>query len=107
MSINFLILLIFYTIIPFCILGYGFMFQKTLLKNYNNLSLGYFGLLGIFFLIIYSYLSNFLIPHSKIHNFVLLILGFIFFLKNISSYKIDKKIFNFFYLNFKNPEHKK
>ncbi len=51
-----------------------------------------------FFLIIYSYLSNFFIPHTKIHNFIILIIGFVFFIANfIINKKEEKKKIIIFY----------
>jgi hypothetical protein len=99
MSSELLILLIWYLIIPSSILGYGAFFQKIIFKNKFNFNIGYLGIIGIFFLIIYSYLSNFFIPHSKIHNLILLTIGFIFFLYFFFIKKREKKIINVFYLN--------
>ena len=50
------------------------------LKRVNNYNFGYIGLIGIFFLILYSYASNVFFPHSEIHNLVFLSLGFIYFI---------------------------
>ena len=59
---------------------------------------GYLGLFGIFFLIIYSYITNAFIPHSKLHNFSILFLAFLFFITNllISKTNFKKQILLFF-----------
>ena len=76
---NLLIFILAYFFILISLLGYGLAFSNIFLKNKNFNNIGYLGLLGIFTLIIYSYLSNFFIAHTKIHNLILLLLGFIFF----------------------------
>ena len=82
MYTNFLFLLIGSFVISLSIIGYGYFFQKIILKNKLNLNIGYLGLFGIFFLILYSYLSNLFIEHSKIHNFVLIFTGCLIFVIN-------------------------
>tara|TARA_B100001121_G_C18691693_1_gene623290 strand:- start:320 stop:2029 length:1710 start_codon:yes stop_codon:yes gene_type:complete len=79
MTNNLLILSLSYFLIPISIIGYGILFQKLFLKNFENYNFGYLGLLGIFFLIIYAYLSNLLIAHTKLHNLIILLIGFIIF----------------------------
>ena len=76
MSLNFLIFFAYYFIILISIIGYGYILLSFEKINKNFLNLGYVGLIGIFFLIIYSYLSNLLIPHSKTHNIIFIIVGF-------------------------------
>ena len=77
-SPNFVIFLISIIIISISVIGYGFLFS-----NFNrlkkNINLGYIGIFGIFILISYSYLSNLLIPHSQLHNTVIILLGIILF----------------------------
>ena len=48
------------------------------MKN-KKIDIGYTGLFGLILLILYSYLSNIFIPHSKIHNLLILIIGLLFF----------------------------
>ena len=96
MTIDLAILFFFYFTILFSILGYGLFFQSYFFKNYN-LNLGITGLTGVFFLIIYSYLSHYIIAHNYWHNLIILVFGliaFFFFLK-----KNRKKVFNFFSFN--------
>ena len=90
-----LILISYYFIILISILGYGLFFLELFKKKLDSSNFGYVGLFGIYVLLIYSYLSNFVIAHSLLHNTLLLILGLIFFslriLNNFSEYK--KEIF--------------
>lgn len=98
MSNNIFLIFIWYLIIPSSIIGYGIFFQKIIFEKLTDINIGYLGLFGIFFFITYSYLSNFLIPHSKIHNLVFIFLGFVFFLKNYFSKNFNKKQVSLFYL---------
>ncbi len=76
---NFIIIFVTYFLIIFSSIGYGKFFSKLFLYKENNE--GYLGLFGIFFLIIYSYISNFFYPHNIIHNVVLLGIGaFLYFI---------------------------
>ncbi len=99
MSLNFLIFFAYYFIILFSIIGYGYFLLSFEKNNKNHLNFGYIGIVGLFFLITYSYLSNIFISHSKSHNILVLIFGlscFLYFL--IKNYK--KKFFrkNFIFL---------
>lgn len=98
MSSELIILFIWYSLIPISIVGYGLFFQKIILKDIVNFNIGYLGLLGIFLLILYSYLSNLFIPHSKIHNTVIIIFGLVIFFINFFFNKIQKEQIKFFYL---------
>ena len=76
---NILIFSLSYLFITFSILGYGLLIEKISNKMNSGRQLGYTGLLGIFFLIIYSYISHYFIAHNILHNSILLVIGFIFF----------------------------
>ena len=93
--INILILIFYYFFILLSILGYGIYFLKIFEKRIIRNNFGYVGLFGLYTLLIYSYLSNFIIAHSELHNLILLAIGFILFflncLKNYSEYQ--KSIF--------------
>ena len=80
MSLNFFIFFTYYFIILVSIVGYGSVFLSFKKKNESEFNFGVIGLVGIFFLIVYSYLSNIFIPHSKIHNFLIILIGFLSFL---------------------------
>ena len=87
MFINLITLFLFYFIILFSILGYGLYFQNYFFRDYDT-NLGITGLIGIFILIIYSYLSHYLISHNYWHNSIILIIGliaFLFFFKRINK----------------------
>ena len=88
---NALILIIYYFLILISILGYGLFFLGLFKKQLDCSNFGYVGLFGIYILLIYSYLSNFILAHSDLHNISLLILGVILFIfkifKNYSKYK--------------------
>ena len=75
--------LIIYALLTISILGYGLIFSKKFTRynsfQNNNISIGYIGLFGIFFLIIISYLSNFFFPHNNLHNLFFILIGIIFF----------------------------
>ena len=85
---------LFYFLIIFSVVGYGQFFSH--ITNTKNISknFGYSGLLGLFFLIIYSYLSNLFLAHGLIHNSFILLLGilsYLFFLKK--KFFRNKEIF--------------
>ena len=79
MYYSFSIFILFYFAIILSCLGYGiFISQK--LENYLKIEcLGFKGLIGIFFLLIYSYISHFIIPHGLLHNSILMLIGLLFF----------------------------
>ena len=88
---NLSLYLIYYFLIILSIIGFGYSFQCLFLKKEKN-HLGYFGIYGIFFLIIVSYLSNYFLPHDLIFNSILLVTGlslFILYLKE--NYNSEKK----------------
>ena len=54
--------------------------KKIFYDKSNSVSnIGYTGLIGVFFLIIYSYFSHFFIAHGYFHNVLVLLLGLIIF----------------------------
>ena len=69
-----------------------YLFQRTLIKKFPDENYGFVGFLGIFALIIYSYISNFIISHGLMHNTVILIIGIaLFFLSIYQRLLIPKK----------------
>ena len=70
------------------IIGYGYFFSNNISTYNKDANIGYIGLYGIFFLTLISYLSNLIIPHNFIHNYIIIFLGFFFFLKYI--FKVEK-----------------
>ncbi|MDA7573461.1 hypothetical protein N8745_04285, partial [Candidatus Pelagibacter sp.] len=102
MLLNLYLYIFFYIFILFSALGYGFLFLNlgNYTKNYNNL--GYVGLFGIFFMLGYSYASNLVLAHGKLHNLIFLSVGIIFFsyfyFKNNKI--LRKELFLIFFLLF-------
>ena len=71
---------LFYFLIIFSVVGYGQFFSYITNTKDISKSFGYSGLLGLFFLTIYSYLSNLIIAHGLIHNSIILLLGILSYL---------------------------
>ena len=51
--------------------------DEICLLNISNDEIGFVGLVGIFFLILYSYLTHFFIRHGHLHNILFLSIGII------------------------------
>lgn len=92
MFFNFILLFSTYWMILFSIVGYGYILNRNILKIKQQ-NFGINGLTGIFFLILYSYISHFFFPHGIFHNSLVLILGIIFFLL-FRNQIINNKNFN-------------
>tara|TARA_A100001015_G_C15042560_1_gene740778 strand:- start:1037 stop:2686 length:1650 start_codon:yes stop_codon:yes gene_type:complete len=84
-----LILLSFYLLIFFSIIGFG---NLTLIFFKNSNSLSDLGFRGILTLILISYITNFFFPHSYTHNVILLLIGLISFIFLILKTRFEKKI---------------
>ena len=84
-----LILLIYYWIITFSLIGYGLLFNQFFLKSSEN-DIGFIGINGIFIIIFISYLTSFFLPHTKLFNSILILIGFSKFL--INTNKIQKNL---------------
>ena len=76
----------YYPLILISILGYGLFTSKKLIKINTN-DFGYLGIVGIFFLLIISYISIQFIPHNLIFNSVTLIIGIVLFIYNFNQFK--------------------
>ena len=87
MSLDFVIFIFFYFFAIFSTLGYGLIIEKIFRIEKYNLNIGFIGLIGVLFLITYSYASNYILPHDLYHNVIINILGIIFFVFNINSKK--------------------
>ena len=107
-----IILISYYWLIIFSIIGYGFLFKKILIKD-DTIDIGYIGVFGIFLLILISYISHFFIPHNQIFNSIIIILGVInayrnkdsnIFRKNIKILTIIFTILIIFILGAKNHD---
>lgn len=84
----------------FSYIGYGILTKRLVLqlkttdKNSLDYDYGQLGLLGIFPLIIISYLTSFFTSHNITHNIIILLIGIYFFLttqKNFSN-KLELKL---------------
>ena len=93
MLVETFIFLSFFFIIFISIIGYGLLVGSFLRLNILNFNIGIFGLLGIFFCTLISYLTHLFFSHDTIHNSIIILFGitlFLFFLlKNPHNYKKD------------------
>ncbi len=89
---------LFYFLLLFSIIGYGYLFKLFFLKK-EKLNLGYCGIYGIFILTICSYLANFFISINLYFNSLILFIGLSFFIFFILKEFARSKI-NFFTLFF-------
>ena len=86
MKLDFFTLYFFYLVSILSTLGYGLYFQKIINIPYYKKCLGYSGLIGVFFLTIYSYFSNFFYAHGIYHNLIILFIGlFLFYFSYIKK----------------------
>ena len=74
---NYLIFLVSYFLIVLSVVGHGILAIKLTKTNISTNEIGFVGLIGIFFLILYSYLTHFFISHGYIHNLIFLIVGLV------------------------------
>ena len=93
MTSNLPIFFAFYSLILFSVLGYGVYLSKFFNKDSTTLNLGYSGIIGIFFLIFYSYLSHFFMPHDYLHNTVLIFIGLVLFFLNLKNFFNNRYFF--------------
>ena len=105
MYYNLIIFIFSYFLIILTCIGYG-VFISNKLNLYLKVScLGFKGLIGIFFLIIYSYLTHFFIPHGLLHNSILVLIGFSFFVyyflrAKFKDLKILILVFSMLFISF-------
>ena len=77
MPLNIITFFIFYNLILFSVLGFGFFVSKIFFGNTLKKNIGFEGLFGLFFLLIYSYYSHLFIPHGYIHNVIIFLWNFL------------------------------
>ena len=75
MVVNYLIFLTSYFLIVLSVIGHGVLAIKFTKTNISMDEIGFVGLFGIFFLILYSYITHFFISHSYLHNIILILIG--------------------------------
>ena len=85
------ILVFYYIIILISICGYGQLFLNLIGQKNTEVNIGYIGLLGLFFILIYSYLSNIFFSHNIFHNIFFIIFGLIYFLFQFKKNQIQIK----------------
>jgi len=82
----------FLVIITFSAIGYGIIYSYICDKEYLNQNIGTIGLVGCFFLIFISYLTNIFTSHGYLHNIILLTIGL---LSSITYFYVKKSYKNF------------
>ena len=94
---NYLIFFSFYFLIILSVLGHGYLGIKLCKIKILEEEIGFIGLIGIFFLIVYSYLTHFFFSHGYFHNIIIALIGL------ISLLSFGRKVFtreNFANLSF-------
>ena len=94
---NYLIFFSFYFLIILSVLGHGYLGIKLCKIKILEEEIGFVGLIGVFFLIVYSYLTHFFISHGYFHNIIIALIGL------ISLLSFGRKVFtreNFANLSF-------
>ena len=84
---NYLIFLISYFLIVLSVIGHGVLAIRLIKTNISIEEIGFVGLVGIFFLILYSYITHFFISHGYLHNIIFIFIGL------LSIYHFKSKIF--------------
>ena len=77
MVTNYLLFLTSYFLIVLSVIGHGILAIKFTKTNVSTDDIGFVGLVGIFFLILYSYLTHFFIEHDYLHNIIFIIIGLV------------------------------
>ena len=100
---NYLIFLLSYFLIVLSVVGHGVLAIKLTKTNVSTDEIGFVGLVGIFFLILYSYITHFFISHGYLHNIIFIIIGLVsiyYFRSKLLTKKILFFYFQFFLLFF-------
>ena len=74
---NYIIFLISYFLIVLSVVGHGILAIKFTKTNVSTEEIGFVGLVGIFFLILYSYITHFFISHGFLHNIIFITIGLV------------------------------
>jgi hypothetical protein len=85
---NITLFISYFFFIFFSVLGSGIFFCKIIKISLTKVSFGIVGIIGIFFLTLISYLTNFFFSHNFIHNLIILIAGLLFVLYQKKIYKL-------------------
>ena len=82
-------MLFYFPLILVSILGYGFFTSKKIIELRTS-NLGFLGIVGIFFLLLISYISTQFIAHSIQFNSIVILIGLIFFLIYVKEFNKEK-----------------
>ena len=74
---NYFIFFLSFFLIVFSVIGHGLLAIKVFRINISNDEIGFVGLVGIFFLLLYSFLTHFFVSHGYIHNIIFMTIGLI------------------------------
>ena len=92
-------LFIYFPLILISILGYGFFVSSKVIKL-NNYNLGYQGIVGIFSLLLISYITTQFLVHNEVFNSLILIIGLLLFFTNLKKKNVSVKKFKLLFLIF-------
>ena len=97
MYLDFLIFILFYFLAINSTIGYGYLIAHISKINFKFFDISFLGLLGIFVLLLLSYISHLFFSHNYMHNSLILIVGIssviYFFLKKKNNNLIKLNIF--------------
>ena len=74
---NYIIFLFSYFLIILSVVGHGVLAIKLTKTNISTEEIGFVGLVGLFFLILYSYITHFFISHGYLHNIIFITIGLV------------------------------
>ena len=74
---NYIIFLFSYFLIILSVVGHGVLAIKLTKTNISTEEIGFVGLVGLFFLILYSYITHFFISHGYLHNIIFISIGLV------------------------------
>ena len=90
--INLFVFIFYFFFILISVLGFGYFLKYYFKIDLEKNCYGWIGRFGILLILNYSYATNLFFAHGKIHNFIFLFIGFIFFFYyNFFISKINKK----------------
>ena len=79
---------LYFYLISYSIIGYGFYLNKFLKINFTNF--GSLGILGITFISVISFISSIFLKHGYYFNSTVLLIGLILFIFNLTKSKKKK-----------------
>ena len=100
---NYLIFLASYFLIVVSVVGHGILAIKFTKVDVSMDEIGFIGLIGIFFLILYSYITHFFISHGYTHNIIFITIGLVsiyYFRNKLLTKKNLIFLFSIFFIIF-------